>query len=417
MKLIASLFSENIFRTLSKRGYRTNISAILSLIVTGLLASCSSLQTTSIDSGAEFLHLPSDVPSFAGERSAIIGADEIYRLSKEQQNAFLKYYRNSENQEVPGNERIVHYLSKKASTFVYNPATRTANEVFLFTGGNCLSLANATTALARLVNVRVTYQYMEDLPIFEKMDNIIFRGAHVRSVLSFPTSYLDQHTSKGTTILGANPSRVIVDYFANGKSRYVSNISEQEFTAMYYRNLAADAMAEENYSRTYWLIEESMIHAPDHPDALNMLAILYRRTGDENNAELVYRYGINRSNEKLSLLKNYRTLLKRQGRINEARGITQRIAKFEDADPFEWWSLAEGAYGEENYSDALMYYKKSVEIAPYLHEGYFGMAKTYYQLGRIDSAETAMASAVENASRKEFRNLYEVKLQVLSRYQ
>jgi Tfp pilus assembly protein PilF len=417
MKLIAGLFSENIFRTLSKRRYRTNISAILSLIVTGLLASCSSLQTTSIDSGAEFLQLPSDIPSFVEDRPAIIGADEIYRLSKEQQNAFLKYYRDSDNQEVPGNERIVHYLSKKALTFVYNPATRTANEVFLFTGGNCLSLANATTALARLVNVRVAYQYMEDLPIFEKMDDIIFRGAHVRSVLSFPTSHLDEYTSKGTTILNPNPSRVIVDYFANGKSRYISKISEQEFTAMYYRNLAADAMAEENYSRTYWLIEESFIHAPDHPDAVNMLAILYRRTGDENNAELVYRYGINKSSEKLSLLKNYRTLLKRQGRMNEARGITQRIAKFKDADPFEWWSLAEGAYGEENYSDALMYYKKSVEIAPYLHEGYFGMAKTYYQLGRIDFAETAMASAVENASRKEFRNLYEVKLQVLSRYQ
>ncbi|MBT7951018.1 MAG: hypothetical protein HN764_05290 [Gammaproteobacteria bacterium] len=384
------------------------------IIFTISLTSCSTLQTTPLTSDIENWHLPSAIPSFAKERPTIIGADEIYRLSKEQQNAFLKYYRDSENQEVPGNERIVHYLSKKARTFVYNPATRTANEVFLFTGGNCLSLANATTALARLVNVRVTYQYMEDLPIFEKMDNIIFRGAHVRSVLSFPTSHLDEHTSKGTTILNANPSRVVVDYFANGKSRYVSNISEQEFTAMYYRNLAADAMAEENYSRTYWLIEESMIHAPDHPDALNMLAILYRRTGDEQNAELVYRYGINKSNEKLSLLKNYRTLLKRQGRINEARGITRRIAKFEDADPFEWWSLAEGAYSEENYSDALMYYKKSVEIAPYLHEGYFGIAKTYYQLGRLDSAETAMASAVENASRKEFRSLYEVKLQVLS---
>lgn len=417
MKPVANLFSEKIFSVLPNTRYRADIPVVLSLIFAGILTSCSSSKTIATYPGTEFLQLPSDIPSFVGERPEIIGADEIYRLPDEQKRAFLAYYRDSKNQEVPGNQRIVHYLSKKARTFVYNPATRTANEVFLFTGGNCLSLANATTALARLVNVRVTYQYMEDLPIFEKMDKIIFRGAHVRSVLYLPTSHLDEHTSKGTTILNPNPSRVIVDYFANGKSRYISNISEQEFTAMYYRNLAADAMAEENYSRTYWLIEESMIHAPDHPDALNMLAILYRRTGDEQKAERTYRYGINKSNEKLSLLKNYRTLLKGQGRTAEATKITKRIAEFEDADPFEWWLLAEGAYGEKNYSDALIYYKKSVKIAPYLHEGYFGLAKTYYQLGRIDSAENAMASAVENASRKELRDLYQVKLQVLSRYQ
>jgi peptide deformylase len=82
---------------------------------------------------------------------------------------------------VPANERIVPYLSKKTNTFIYNPATRTANEVFLFTGDNCLSLANATTALSRLVNIRVSYQYMVDLPIYEKLTKIIFRGAHVRA--------------------------------------------------------------------------------------------------------------------------------------------------------------------------------------------------------------------------------------------
>jgi len=395
---------------------RGNLSVIFIASLAVLLTACANLQIASPDLEIDTLELTSTLPVFVGKRPGIISADEIYRLSEDQQKDFLRYYHHKDNEEVPTNERIVHYLSKKTNTFVYNPATRTANEVFQFTGGNCLSLANATTALSRLVNIRVSYQYMEDLPIYEKLDKIIFRGAHVRSVLTLPATAVNSQNGSATKTLNPNPSRVVVDYFPTGKSRYISKISEPEFTAMYYRNLAADAMAEKDYSSSYWLIEESLRHAPDHPDALNMLAILYRRGGDDSGAEQIYRYGLNKSNDKLSLLKNYRTLLSSQGRVNEAEKITLQIAKHEDADPFEWWSLAEGAYGEKNYSDALEYYKKSVEIAPYLHEGYFGMAKTYYQLGHLDSAEHAMASAVENASRAKFRNLYEIKLEVLSRY-
>ena len=396
---------------------RGNLCVILITTLAGALTGCANFQTTSPDLKNETLELTRTLPAFVGNRPDIISADDIYRISEDQQKDFLRYYQHKDNKEVPANERIVNYLSKKTNTFVYTPATRTANEVFLLTGGNCLSLANATTALSRLVNIRVSYQYMEDLPIYEKLDKIIFRGAHVRSVLTLPAKKVSTQNGIGTKTLNPNPSRVIVDYFPTGKSRYISKISEPEFTAMYYRNLAAEAMAEKDYSSSYWLIEESMRHAPDHPDALNMLAILYRRGGDDNGAEQIYRYGLNKSSQKLSLLKNYRTLLNNQGRENEAEEITLQLAKYEDADPFEWWSLGEGAYGEENYADALEYYKKSVEIAPYLHEGYFGMAKTYYQLGHLDSAQHAMANAVENASRLEFRNLYEIKLQVLSRQQ
>ncbi len=417
MRSISKFLVEHNICFRIKTSRRDKLASYLLTLLVSLLAACSTVPSrhneVSID---ENRSLPVAIPSFVDERPAIIESNDIYRLSEEHERDFLAYYRNPDNQKVPGHERIVHYLKTKASAFVYGHETRTADEVFHFDGGNCLSLANATTALARLVHVRVVYQYMDDLPIYEKQENIILRGAHVRSVLYRPSPVFDAQSNKGTKVLTPNPSRVIVDYFPTGRSRFISKISESEFTAMYYRNLAVDTLAEEDYSRTYWLVKESMLHAPDHPDSLNMLAILYRRNGDDQTAEQIYLYGIEKSTEKLSLLKNYRTLLNRQGRTANAEQINLKIAEYEDADPFEWWSLAEGAYKEENFSDALSYYKKSVEIAPYLHEGYFGMAKTYYQMGSIDSAESAMASAVENASRKEFRDLYEVKLEVLSKH-
>ncbi len=391
----------------------------LLLVIVALVTACSTVPVNppiaTIEPLAKTWQLPQDIPPFAVERPAIVDSDEIYRLSPARQQAFLSYYHDAANRDIPGHERVVEYLKTEASAFDYSHETRTANEVFKLSGGNCLSLANTTTALARLVKVRVAYQYMDDLPLFEKQENTILRGTHVRSVLYRPVAPVGD-AGNDKKLIRPTLSRVIVDYFPTGKSRYIRRISEAEFTAMYYRNLATDALAKEDYSRAYWFTKESMIHAADHPHAINMLAILYRRSGDEQTAEQIYLYGIEKFDEKLSLLKNYRALLNNQGRTTEADEITQRIAKYKDADPFEWWLLAEDAYQEGNYSDALTHYKKSVEIAPYLHEGHFGMAKTYYQLGRLDSAEVAMVSAVKNASRKQFRKLYEAKLLALSKH-
>lgn len=395
------------------------IKNILGLATAALLAACSTTEppppASSETALAEARQLLQDIPAFAGQRPALVGSDEIYQLSAAQRDAFLDYYHDPANRDVPGHKRIGQYLVNSKSAFNYVPETRTADEVYRFEGGNCLSLANITTALARLAGVKVGYQLRDDIPVYELRENIILRGVHVRSVLYQPLPDLSAGDGGAKLIipLGGRPS-VIIDYFPTGRSRYIRRISEPEFTAMYYRNLAGEAIVADDISKAYWLVKESMLHAPNHAEAINMLAILYRRSGDVWAAEQIYLYGLDSARERLSLLKNYRTLLREQGRTAEAQEMTRRLVRYNDADPFEWWFLAEDAYGEEKYSDALTYYKKTVEIAPYLHEGYFGMAKAYFQLGRVKSARSAMRQAIENADRPRFKTLYEAKLRALS---
>ncbi|MCH8862823.1 MAG: tetratricopeptide repeat protein [Proteobacteria bacterium] len=391
----------------------------LGLATAALLVACTTSEppppAASVAGIAETRQLLQDIPAFAGARPALVSSDEIYRLSAARRDAFLDYYHDPMNRNVPGHKRIGQYLLSSKSAFNYIPETRTADEVYELEGGNCLSLANITTALARLAGVEVGYQLRDDIPVYELQENIILRGVHVRSILYQPLPELNAGDGGARLIIpfGGRAS-VIIDYFPTGRSRYIRRISESEFTAMYYRNLAGEAIVAGDFPPAYWLVKESMLHAPDHAEAINMLAVLYRRSGDEWAAEQIYLYGLNSARERLSLLKNYRTLLREQGRTAEAGEMTRRLARYNDADPFEWWFLAEDAYGEEKYSDALSYYKKSVEIAPYLHEGYFGMAKTYYQLGRVKSARSAMRQAIENADRPRFKTLYEAKLKALS---
>lgn len=392
-----------------------NLKAFAALISLCVVAACAGAEPLSFVSPAEHRQLPTEIPAFAGERPEIIAADDIYRLSASQEKAFLDYFRDPANRRTPPALRLYEYLEETAHAFEYSEHTRTAEQVHRLTGGNCLSLANLTTALARLAGIDVGYQLVNDLPVFEKQEQTILRGVHVRSILFYAAARETRARAAADNSLGwLRRSGLVVDYFPTGRGRYLRRISEAEFTAMYYRNMAVEALIQNDYARAYWFTMVSLDHAPDHADAINTLAILYRRSGDDQTTAEIYEYGISLGQVAPTLLRNYRTMLTSQNRLDDAREITNLLAALRDTDPFDWWFMGEDAYEEKNYSDALAYYKKSVEIAPYLHEAYFGMARSYYQLGQTDSARKAMRQAVENAGKARFRTLYEAKFAALS---
>lgn len=398
---------------------RKTLAAAIALATMGALSACvdSGTGTAELLIQQEIPSLPAGIPAFAGARPLIGDGDSIYQLTSAQQSDFLDFFNDPAKRRQPPERRIVEYLERSTSAYQYSNATHTAEEVLRLKGGNCLSLANLTTALARLAEVEVNYQLITDTPVFEKAEDVVVRSVHVRSKLLRPRAELMPNRYDVDFGGGYYRSGVIIDYFPSGNGRFIGNIAEPKFTAMYYRNLAADAITAADYGRAYWLVKASLEHAPDHAEALNMLAVIYRRAGDEQTAEDIYIYGIATVDDKLSLLKNYRALLQMQDRIVEAEEVQLRLASIEDTDPFEWWFMAEDAYGKARYDEALTYYKKSVKIAPYLHEGYFGMAKTYYQMGNIESARKSLRDAVDNANRLNTRSLYEAKLTALSRHQ
>lgn len=362
----------------------------------------------------ERLTLPDGAPAFAGPRPDIVAPDQIYAVPADLAQDFLTYFNDPGNRGAPASKRIARYLTEATHAYEYRPYTRTAMEAAMEGGGNCLSLANLTTAIARLAGVEVDYQLITDLPVFEKDNNIIMRSVHVRSKLFDPPPEPTATSRERDFAPHYQKTGVIIDYFPSGNGRFIRNISAPEFSAMHYRNLAAEAVANDDYSTAYWMVEEALKLVPEDGDALNTLAILYRRTGDERTAEQIYRYGIQNANSRLALLKNYRLLLRDQGRETEAAKVDELVEQLNDRDPFEWWFLAEDAYMQENYADALAYYRRAVKIAPYLHEGYFGMAKTFYQMGRMEQAKQAMRKAIDNVARRNLRGIYQAKLDALT---
>ncbi|MDO8272303.1 MAG: tetratricopeptide repeat protein, partial [Gammaproteobacteria bacterium] len=77
--------------------------------------------------------------------------------------------------------------------------------------------------------------------------------------------------------------------------------------------------------------------------------------------------------------------------------------------------LARSAQNEGDFSRAIEYFQKALELAPYLHEAHFGVAMAYYELGALDSADHALRLAIDSTTRNSARKLYKGKLAALRR--
>jgi len=373
------------------------------LLITSLLGCTVSVVPTPIDDKPA-IEFESDL---FGQRPDIITAADIYRLTDEQQQAFFEYFDDPLSQSIPAHKRVFDYLETITNNYNYQGATNTARIALEESSGNCLTLAILTTALAKLAGIDIGYQLTNSTPVYELQGTVIYKGVHVRSILYDP---MWQPKEGVFTIIRPG---LRIDYFPGGRERFIRNLTDSEYIAMYYRNLAADSLAREDYNAAYWLLLESMEHAPNNANGLNTMAVVYRRVGDEAKAEQIYQYGLEYLTDRVSLLRNYRILLNKQARFDEAENISKNLKLLDDPNPFDWFLAGQDAYNKGDFNDAIYFYRKAVKIAPYLHEAYLGMAITYFQISNFNNAERELRRAMEYAYRKSTRSLYQAKLMSL----
>lgn len=370
------------------------------LVVASLLSACQTIPTIDEHFSEELLsttdvqfNTPPPIPESA----------ELHVLSKEQQAEFLQYFHDPARAKVPGFRRVANYLAILIEDFEYSTSTFSAEQTLSSKRGNCLSLAMMTTALAQLANVEVGYQLMNSDPVFNFQGTIVAKGVHVRTLL-LNLNRLPEH---GTTEIVPG---IAIDFFPTQRERFIRNMTRGEYEAMYYRNIANEALSESDLNTAYWYARESLQYDPQSSEALYTLAIVNRRAGHTGEAESIYLYALEHSQEKLTLLKNYRVLLLNTGRLKEAQRIEAQIQRMDDPSPFHWFQLATSTFSDGDYRSAVNYYKRALELAPYLHEAHLGLAKSYFELGYTKHSLESMVAAIENAGGLQDRRYYKSKL-------
>jgi len=347
-----------------------------------------------------------------GQELEFLNPSKITSLSKEQEEAFFAFYNSEQNKEKPGHQRLYEYLQAFGNTFTYKNFTKQASQTFATQSGNCMSLAVLTTALAKAANIDIKYQLVNRIPVYQEYGSVIFNAQHIRSLVFEP----ERVKVPGVAEVNLNyvRRRAIIDYFPSRNTFTHGFVTEDEFYAMYYRNLASEAIGENRNSRAYWLLRKSLEIEPENDQTINSLAVLHRRVGEYQKAEELYKYGIKHAINKIVLLKNYRVLLKTQNRTDDVNKISKELENLEDLNPFNWYHAANDAFDEGDYSLAYNLYNKAIELAPYLHQAHFGIAKTEFQRGNLSSARRALQIAEREAYDAKSKSIYEAKLAILS---
>jgi tetratricopeptide (TPR) repeat protein len=337
---------------------------------------------------------------------AVPQVHDIFYLNDDRKHHFLSYYYDIENQTVDGHKRLAQYLDDFMGGFSYKGDTYNADLASTEQAGNCLSLAILTKTYASLVGLKVEFRKVNSAPLYSRKNGVMTISSHVQTHIHAPPQ-----TNKDKSNFSF--SKVIIDYFPS-PGRFLGDVvSDDDFVSMYYQNLAVKALMVDDLDMAYSFLAAAMQLSPNNVETLNTLAVVNKKFGKSNLAESIYKHVLEHTKGSVSILINYVIMLKESNRNEEAAVYEDMYMEIEDDNPYRWHDLANQAYGKEDYSKALYLYKKSADMAPYLHESFFGQAKSYFKLGNKSEASKAMQIASELAYTKLDEKLYSAKLHVL----
>ncbi|MFT4940237.1 MAG: Flp pilus assembly protein TadD [Paraglaciecola sp.] len=330
---------------------------------------------------------------------------DIFTLDDAQQRAFVEYYYAPENSTVKGHKRLSNYVEKYIADFDYQGNTFVANISLEKQAGNCLSLAILTTALADLVAIEVDYQVVNTAPIYRRYQNLTTLSSHVRTVLYDPQN--------GVKDGFFSFAKLYIDYFPQQGDVLGKVISKADFTSMFYQNLAGEALVKQHYSQAYSMLTQALSLSQTNPATLNSLAVLFKQANNPAEAEHIYQFAMENALQSVNTIANYIVLLEVEGRTDEAKHWRAKVELVDDHNPYRWIDLGDREYTRSNFHQAATYYRRAANVAPYLHESYFGLAKSYYQLGDGKKAQNAMEKALALSYVPEEKSLYQAKLMLL----
>lgn len=335
--------------------------------------------------------------------------EAIFALADEDRRSLLREFARAQiktqGKELP-HVWLGQYLNAQKGGFTYQDnATLNANITMKSRQGNCMSLVVLTTALAETLGIPVQIQEIDVEPIWDRRGGFYLVNGHVNIELSAPQNSQSISVTSSTILVDFLPERSIRGY----RTR---DIDKQRLIAMFYNNIAAEALVDGDYDTAYAFAKQAVELDQNFISGVNTLAVIYRHKGYDVLAEKAYRYALALDETNLVTLYNLSLILGEQDRLDEWAEIHKILELARIANPFYYFDMAQQAYVDKQYQAALTWYKRAVERADYRHEFYFGLSRTYWVMGDERRAMKNMQKAIALSS-SDNKQRYQLKLNAM----
>lgn len=288
--------------------------------------------------------------------------------------------------------------------------TRNAQEAFAARSGNCLSLAIMTGALAKEMGIGVRFQRVFVEQDWSRSNGIYFSSGHVNLTLG-------KTLSEGPFRYGQSHLLTIDFYPLSENARqHAYAINENTIIAMYMNNRAAESLVAGEVDNAYWWAREAIRQDPSLLMAYNTLGVIYRHHKNLSEAESVLNYVLAREPDNLPVMSNLAVVFNNQGRTEESRALTLKVANMQPYPPFHFFNLGQVAMRDGNFRVAKDLFAKEVSRAAHHSEFHFWLASAYVGLGEIREAQKHLVLANEYSATPKERALYSAKLERIKSY-
>ncbi len=285
-------------------------------------------------------------------------------------------------------------------------ANSTASETFHMQTANCLSLSIMTFAMAEHAGFDAQF-YEVDIPEYwTRRAGYSLLNGHLNLRITTPKEMNITRIKEDFVDVDFDP-QAVREYFPRYK------VSKNVVLSMFYNNKGAHALIANSYSKAYAYFRKAALLSPQLSQSWGNLGILYRKVDAYDAAEVAYERALELEEDNLTAWENLAILYRFQGRTEEANAIAAKVERRRDNNPFYHFMLGEEALADNDYDEALVHYRRAMRLDDSRHEIWFGLAKTYFQLGDISRAKAYIEKAARFAPNAQDESRYLSKLSTL----
>ncbi len=284
-----------------------------------------------------------------------------------------------------------------------NSHTRTVAEVWRDRKANCLSLTAFYIAACDSVGIRAQYAEALNTNRWRRVGSVIRFERHLVALVPLPPS-----------------EDVVADFLPQLRRRVgvyrVMVQSRERVKALFFANRAVELLEGAQIDEALAKAEASIRIDPAMSVGWNILGVVRKSRGELEAAEKAFRRSLACDPKDSSAIGNMETLLREQGRLEEAIRFRMLGEVVRKKDPFFHAFLAEEAMAAGDYGEAEKRIKTALKLQPREPEFFLTLARLQILLGSTEAAVKALEQAQHWAIPEE-RERYDGKLAAIREQQ
>lgn len=304
---------------------------------------------------------------------------------------------------------VQHVFARSDLNLLYRADANTvASQTFQNRAANCLSMSIMTFALAKELGFDVRFQDIEIPEYWTIREGQSLLNRHINlQIIPRQKNQIHFHfINRGFE----------VDFDAQATRQHFPKtlLKLKQVVAMFYNNNGAEALLKRNYVKAYAYFRAAILQSPDLSSALANLGYLYRLTGHYRFSENAYLQAIKEDKNNLSAWGNLAHLYRYLGDDQKAMDIVIRVSRKRSSNPFFHINMGDKAFENEQWQVALEHYQRALKLDKSYHEVYFGLGKTYFELGNVQRSHHYLKLAKKKSRTEQEQAVYQGKIDMLA---